>query len=232
MKLPASLRATRPCTFQNTQLSLSIFRIHASEHGCHARTYVRNYHPFLSWRAISLPVQPSSLAHLDPPTCFVRFSLACAEPGCCLDPAYRSKMASQQRALLLGLLDMPLPASLYVSDFNSPDYVSSFVDDVLETHSTRAKHTRVVSVSPQSAPTIPLLAARVLRQLGASKAYDPRLDAARFVARLGPLVTSEKPLILRIDHAERIRDSWPSDFLEILLRLDELVRICPAPNLF
>lgn len=137
-------------------------------------------------------------------------------------------MVEPQRQLLSGLLDAPLPASIYLSDFNSPEYVSALLDNVLENHLQSlpsSQKTRVVSLSPQTAPTISLMAARVFRQLGTEKAYDGRLDAARFVARLGPLVQQGAPLILRINQSERIVDSWPAEFLEILLRLDELVRL-------
>lgn len=142
-------------------------------------------------------------------------------------------MVEPQRKLLLGLLDAPLPASIYLSDFNSVEYISTLVDHVLEGHLqslSPSQRTRVVSVSPQTAPTIPLLAARVFRQLGLQKSYDGRLDAARFVARLGALAEQGAPLILRIDQSERILDSWPAEFLEILLRLDELVTLTSFPS--
>lgn len=140
-------------------------------------------------------------------------------------PAPLVMVPEPQRSLLAGLLHDPLPASVCVAGVESPERAAVTLDPLLADASAALTRTvRVVRVSPRCAPTVPLMAARVLRQLGATTPFDPRLDAARFVARLGPLVRHQTaPVILRIDQAERIPDSWPSDVLEVLLRLPELV---------
>jgi hypothetical protein len=87
---------------------------------------------------------------------------------------------------------------------------------------------RIVQVSPVSTPTLSALAASIQRQLGHAR-VDTRMDAAKLVAELRNTVRflsrkrQDVKIVLFVQDAERILDLWTSDFLEILLRLDEHV---------